>query len=406
MEVNIIPEGRTTWGCCTVKYIASKILTMSLIASVYHLSIAISALPIRYIVNQRIAGDALEPNSASAFTDITMTLLRSVSGFLTQRYACGISDYIGRKPVLYFAAIGLCASRVVIYFAMTPLVFYLGSIISGVTDAFYFVTLAWLCDFCTEQDTRSRYVGYLASSAAGFSLLFGVPLGLFFSSFFGFKFPLILTIGGGLSCVILLILTNTPDKLGIRTNSEVAKPWGDGRHLPADFKAFFFEHFPISIGSLRIMKQCRRPWIWLSNFLLNITATTLIMLFLQYIIVVFQLTPALTGLCAFVLGILIAIVPGFVMSRFKAIAVVFYGGAVFTTGMLLWAIAGSVQSLVAARAIGICGIFLLGLGAVWAPAYQAVITKEYDASTQGTYVSNIVLTRAHSVIDRNCKRYA
>ena len=104
-------------------------------------------MPLKLLINKRIAGDANEPNSDSAFVDATNIFLYSLMSFLCGRYNSGLSDYIGRKPMLISALAFLILTRIIYINSTSAAGFYIGAIVGGAFDSFYYTGLSWVCDY-------------------------------------------------------------------------------------------------------------------------------------------------------------------------------------------------------------------------------------------------------------------
>jgi hypothetical protein len=114
------------------------------------IAIGLTVVPLKLLINQRITGDPTEPNSKSAFVDTTNIFLYAVASFICGRYTSGLGDYVGRKPMLIFSAVITILTRFIYISSKTASGFYIGAVVGGACDCFYFSGIAWICDFYPE----------------------------------------------------------------------------------------------------------------------------------------------------------------------------------------------------------------------------------------------------------------
>lgn len=185
----------------------------------YFFSLAITVVPIKLLINERIADHAEDPNSASAFVDATSTFLHAAISFLIGRYSSGLGDFVGRKPVLVVSCALFIVSRVLYLSAYTAERFYLGAVIGGMFDCFYFSALAWLSDVYPVEHERSRWVGMYTGIVGGFAFVVGVPTGVVLANRYAPDFPLRLAVILGAICLVATIVLPVDDTIGIKKHS-------------------------------------------------------------------------------------------------------------------------------------------------------------------------------------------
>lgn len=115
-----------------------------------YFAIGITVVPLKLLINKRIAGDADDPNSASAFVDTTNIFLYAFMSFLCGRYMSGLGDYIGRKPLFILSSLNIILTRFIYINSSSSIGFYIGAIVGGSFDCFYYTGLAWICDLNPE----------------------------------------------------------------------------------------------------------------------------------------------------------------------------------------------------------------------------------------------------------------
>jgi MFS transporter, DHA1 family, tetracycline resistance protein len=90
-----------------------------------------------------------------------------------------LSDRVGRRPVILVTLAGSAVSALVIGFAGTLWVLFLGRILNGVSGASYAAAQAYVADITTKED-RARGMG-LIGAAFGIGFILGPAIGALFS---------------------------------------------------------------------------------------------------------------------------------------------------------------------------------------------------------------------------------
>jgi MFS family permease len=121
-----------------------------LAAFLNYFAIGITVVPLKLLINKRIAGDPDDPNSASAFTDTTNIFIYAFMSFMFGRYMSGFGDYVGRKPLFVLASLNIILTRFIYIKSTSATGFYIGALVGGTFDCFYYTGLAWICDLSPE----------------------------------------------------------------------------------------------------------------------------------------------------------------------------------------------------------------------------------------------------------------
>lgn len=350
-------------------------------AVLYFMSASLTAIPMQLLINQRIAGSPETPTAESAFVVATNSLLHSLISFVFARYSSGMGDYIGRKPVLLVSSATFVLSRVVYMRAHRPYEFYLGSLLGGIFDCYYFSTLAWICDVFPEGSRRSKRVGLFTGIVGGFGFAIGVPLGAILAETESIKFVFQFSIVMGVLNCICLILMPIDDTMAGR--SQVAPKtllWGS-RYRPCDMGLFLKENFPISTNAFSLIKKARHPRDWLANFLMHTTTSLLNLVLIQYCLAVYKWSAVSAAAAVLSLGVCLGIFSPILLHRYSPVSLAFYTMIIFTLGLLFVCISGT--GINNAAALGAIGIACFALGTTWVPALQTNLLSQYGPDVQG-----------------------
>jgi hypothetical protein len=118
-----------------------------LLASVlYFLGQGVIVVALKLLINERIGGRAEKPTTESALVDLTNTFLYAASSFICGRYLTGLSDHLGRKPLMVLAGVAMIATRIIYVNAVTRGQFYAAGVLGGCFDCFFYTAMAWMCD--------------------------------------------------------------------------------------------------------------------------------------------------------------------------------------------------------------------------------------------------------------------
>jgi MFS family permease len=370
--------------CCCFQQINDKKAALVITTGVlYYFAIGLTSISLSLLINQRIAGHAEHPNSDSVFVQSTVVFIHSTTSFIIGRYTSGLGDYLGRKPVLIASSLVCILSRYVYYSAHTPQVFYLAAILSGCLDLYYFSSLAWICDLFPEGPQRSKRVGLFSGTVGGLTLTIAAPLGAILAKYVSPGFPFVISPLLSLACTLLLLVMPVEDTLGAKKDPTALFYLTSNRALPANWNRYLLSHFPISFGALEVIKKAKHPLDWLTNFLMHITTSIMLMIFIQYLFVVFHWSAPLASGAVLFVGFCLGVFAPTLLHRYNPIPLAFYAMGFYTLGLTLLSIAGT--GLERTESLGVIGIICLGFGISWVPALQSNLTSQYGSDIQGTH---------------------
>jgi DHA1 family tetracycline resistance protein-like MFS transporter len=104
-----------------------------------------------------------------------------------------ISDRVGRKPVLLVGLVGTVAGYMLMGFADTVLMLFVGRLIDGISGANIGAAQAYLADISTSEN-RAKAMGLLGA-AFGLGFVFGPALGGWASVTFSYSAPMFIAAG-------------------------------------------------------------------------------------------------------------------------------------------------------------------------------------------------------------------
>ncbi|HZJ19433.1 MAG TPA: MFS transporter [Pricia sp.] len=272
-----------------------------------------------------------------------------------------ISDQYGRRPILLMALLGLSIDYLIHAWAASIAWLFLGRFLAGITGASFTVASAYIADVSTKENKAKNFG--LIGAAFGLGFIIGPGIGGFFGEI-DIRLPFYIAAG--------LTFTNflfgwffVPESLA----PENRRPLDIRKMIPG-----------VSLVSLRNYKGVLL--LILAFFLANLAGQALPSTWSYYGIERYNWSPKEIGVSLMVVGLLVAIVQGFLVGFFvkkfgKRNAITF-GFLFWTIGMFLFSIATEPWMLYA---------FLIpyALGGIAGPTVQGVISIRYPKKSRATY---------------------
>ncbi|MEM9706774.1 MAG: TCR/Tet family MFS transporter [Pseudomonadota bacterium] len=279
--------------------------------------------------------------------------------FICAPIAGNLGDRFGRRPVLLAALAGLAVDYLIMGFAGSLAVLFLGRALAGVAGSTWSVANALIADISSAKD-RARNFGIVsAASAAG--LVLGPAIGGILGDF-GPRVPFF---GAA-------FLTLAAFVFGWSVMPETLKP--------ANRRPFEWARAN-PFGSL--FEASKRQYvggILIASFILQLANQSLVHIWAYYTKAKFAWTPLEIGLSVTFYGIAVAVVQGGltgpIVNRFGEQRVVIGGLIAAAFGYLALAVAPSAAPIFFAMILG-------AFGGLATPAMQAIITKATPADAQG-----------------------
>jgi len=275
-----------------------------------------------------------------------------------------LSDKYGRRPVLLVSILGTCLGFLVLGFATTLWMLFLGRIIDGISGGNISTAQAYIADVTTKEN-RTKGMG-LIGAAFGLGFVFGPAIGGILSRW-GINVPFLFAGGLAFANAILLYFTLpetvTPDHPA-RVSAARGRGWG------------------------QLVESLRRPRLGfvLTIYFLSIVAFSIMTAsFSLFLMFRMGYDPWHNGWIFAFVGVVSAVIQGGLIGKlvkhFGEPLLVITGAFLFSASLFMTPFVGP--------AIGIIGI--LGLGAMssignalMAPSLTSLASKSADASEQGT----------------------
>jgi len=179
--------------------------------------IVIPVLPY-YAEGTRFGATPREVGLLFASYSVMQLLFAPVLGRLSDRY--------GRRPVLLYSLLGTCAGFLILGFATTLWMLFVGRIVDGISGGNISTAQAYIADVTTKEN-RAKGMG-LIGAAFGLGFVFGPAIGGVLSRW-GIQVPLLFAGGLAFANAVLLYFTLpetiTPDHPA-RTSAATGRGWG------------------------------------------------------------------------------------------------------------------------------------------------------------------------------------
>jgi MFS transporter, DHA1 family, tetracycline resistance protein len=275
-----------------------------------------------------------------------------------------LSDKYGRRPILLISLLGTCIGFLILGFATTLLMLFIGRIIDGISGGNISTAQAYIADVTTKEN-RARGMG-LIGAAFGLGFVFGPAIGGILSRW-GINIPFLFAGGLAFANVILLYFT-LPETVTRDHPARVSAASGRGWKQLIDALrqpqlAFVLAIYFLSIVAFSIM-------------------TTVFSLFMMFRL---GYDPWHSGWIFAFVGIVSALIQGGLIGklvkRFGEPTLVIAGGLLFTVSLFV--------SPFVEPAIGLIGILsvaaLFSIGnALSAPSLTSLGSKSASAAEQGS----------------------
>jgi len=275
-----------------------------------------------------------------------------------------LSDKYGRRPILIISLLGTCLGFLILGFATTLLMLFIGRIIDGISGGNISTAQAYIADVTTKED-RAKGMG-LIGAAFGLGFVFGPAIGGILSRW-GINIPFLFAGGLAFANVILLYFT-LPETVTRDHPARVSAASGRGWKQLIDAlrqpqMAFVLAIYFLSIVAFSIM-------------------TTVFSLFMMFRL---GYDPWHSGWIFAFVGIVSALVQGGLIGklvkRFGEPTLVIAGGLLFTLSLFVSPFVTAATGLVGILSI----VALSAIGnALAAPSLTSLGSKSASAAEQGS----------------------
>ncbi|WP_343703126.1 TCR/Tet family MFS transporter [Chitinophaga sp.] len=302
-----------------------------------------------------------------------LTFAYAVVQFVCAPVLGGLSDRYGRRPVLLISMFGMGVDYLFLAFAPTIVWLFVGRIIIGITGASMTAASAYIADVSTPEK-RAQNFGLLGM-AFGIGFVLGPVIGGWVGHWGGIRAPFLLTAGMSLLNWLYgyFIL---PESLA----RENRRPFSWKRANP--------------VGALKQIKKYPQVYSLMGAIALIYTAVHAIMsTWTYYTMFKFDWSMDIVGYSLSLSGVMTAIVQGglirIVLPKLGYHRAVYVGLIIYMVSFLLFGLANAGWMMFAI-------LVLYGLGGIFGPSLQGVMSNQVppteQGELQGTMTSLISLT--------------
>ena len=276
----------------------------------------------------------------------------------------GLSDKHGRRPVLLLSIVGTGIGFLVLGFAKTIFMLFVGRILDGITGGNISTAQAYIADITTTEN-RAKGMG-LIGAAFGLGFIFGPALGGILSQW-GIHVPFVFAAFLCFANAVLLYFT-LPETV---TSDHPAKNRAAGGRS--------FRHV------LNSFKQPRLAFVLIIYFLFIVAFSIMTTSFSLYTMFRFGYDATHTGYLFAYVGLIAVIIQGGLIGRlvkrFGELPLVIFGALCFAISLFAVPFVGPAAGGLAGLLVG-GGIFSMG-NSLATPALTSLASKSVGAAEQG-----------------------
>lgn len=287
----------------------------------------------------------------------------SVMQFIFAPILGRLSDKHGRRPVLLISIIGTGISFLILGFASTLWMLFVGRILDGITGGNISTAQAYIADSTTKEN-RAKGMG-LIGAAFGLGFIFGPAIGGILSHW-GIGVPFFFAAGLAFANAILLYFT-LPETVTTDHPARVSAAGGRNWH-----------------DVMKSLKQPKLGFVLLIYFLFIVAFSIMTTTFSLFTKFRFGYTAERTGYLFAYVGIIGAFIQGGLIGRlakqFGEVTLVMVGASLFAVSLFLIPLTGPHTGLLALLAVG--GAFAIG-NSLATPSLTTLASKSANESQQG-----------------------
>ena len=276
----------------------------------------------------------------------------------------GLSDKHGRRPVLLISIIGTGIGFLVLGFAKTIFMLFVGRILDGITGGNISTAQAYIADITTEEN-RAKGMG-LVGAAFGVGFIFGPAIGGILSQW-GVNVPFFFAAALCFANAVLLYFT-LPET--VTANHPAKNRAAGGRS---------FRHV------LTSLKQPRLAFVLIIYFLFVVSFSIMTSSFAFYTMFRFGYDAQHTGYLFAYVGLIAVVIQGGLIGRlvkrFGELPLVIFGALCFAISLFAVPFVGPAAGGLAALLVG-GGVFSMG-NSLATPALTSLASKSAGPEQQG-----------------------
>lgn len=277
----------------------------------------------------------------------------------------GLSDKHGRRPVLLLSIVGTGIGFLVLGFARTVFMLFVGRILDGITGGNISTAQAYIADITTSEN-RAKGMG-LIGAAFGLGFIFGPALGGILSQW-GIQVPFVFAAGLCFANAILLYFTLP----------ETVTPDHPAKNRAAGGRSFRYV--------LNSLKQPRLAFVLIIYFLFIVAFSIMTTSFSLYTMFRFGYDATHTGYLFAYVGLIAVIIQGGLIGRlvkrFGELPLVIFGALCFAISLFAVPFVGPAAGGLAGLLVG-GGVFSMG-NSLATPALTSLASKSVGPGEQGT----------------------
>lgn len=318
----------------------------------YFLSLGFNGINIQFLVRSIIDGD---PKATPSPQSITLSgKVESVDKFLTflgVGYLAALSDKVGRKPLMLWASLGFGLTNLIQAATQSSTAaLYVADFIDGISSCMMPVCTAYIVD-CSAKQQCATNLGIFQGLSAGGAFIFAFPIGGLIGSKKGPRFAL--RIAAAIQAINALVLCFVTPESHTQRNTQTidlreASPIGG-------LKRLFGGDPLIRIGATAYL-------------LASLARNSLDAQFPNYANLRFGWSQAQSGPVLVLVGLMLAIIPRFLVPRLGLRHSIGAGLLIFATGLTGTGLAPTPLLFVASIAV-------VAVGCVCLPTLQALLAN-------------------------------
>ena len=270
-----------------------------------------------------------------------------------------ISDRYGRRPVLLVALLGLSIDYLLHAWAPTIIWLFVGRFLAGIMGASFTVATAYIADISTNEEKAKNFG--MIGAAFGLGFIIGPAIGGIFGEI-DVRLPFY--IAAALSFLNFLFgFFFVPESLA-----------------PENRRAMEPKKMIAGVSLISLKKYRGVLLLIAAFFIANLAGQVLPTVWSYYGIENFEWTPKDIGISLMIIGLMVAIVQGFLIGWATK---KFGQRKVVTVGFLLWTLGMFLFSLATEPWMIYCFLLPYALGGVAGPTVQGVISNQVSEKEQG-----------------------
>jgi DHA1 family tetracycline resistance protein-like MFS transporter len=333
---------------------ALSFIFITVVLDVLSLGVTIPVLPT--LVAQFFDGDVA---AAAPYYGLFATVWAMMQ-FLVAPVMGALSDRFGRRPVLLLSCLGLGLDYMLMAWAPTLWLLFIGRVISGITAASFATAAAYIADVTPPEKRAASYA--LFGAAWGFGFVLGPAVGGALSVAYGLRVPFWVSAG--------LTLLNAAYGYFVLPESlpkESRKPFAWSRANP--------------LGSLRLLRSHPELLSLASIILLyQLAHQVLQSVFVYYAMYRYGWRESRVGYTLMAVGIASIIVQAFLVRK---VAGRLTERTMLYVGLTFGAIGYTIYGIAPNEVLFWCGIPVFALVGFFSPAIQGLMTKRVRVDEQG-----------------------